>query len=134
MRYLVLVAALAGCGLLAPRVPLTQDMVEWALGARASAWEHGVLPRGVAPPEAPLERVEVCGDDFLIVFFDASRDRPFIPDGEGGFLDGDLLWVAGMRSEDPAGADSGWTDPPERDAAVAQYRADHGPCVVAETE
>ncbi|MGH9226536.1 MAG: hypothetical protein ACRD2W_22745 [Acidimicrobiales bacterium] len=81
-----------------------------------------------------MERVEVCGDDFTIVFFDASEHRLFIETGDGGFLDGDLLWAAGLLSENPEGAGGGWTAPAVRDAAVDADRAEHGPCAVAGAE
>lgn len=119
---------LAACSLELPSVIVSADelhprVVEWANGAKDMVWSH--TTHG-APPDLPLDRVELC-DDFAIVFFDASQHRPRVPDGEGGHVDDDLLWAAGTLSEPPEGADGGWVSDP-RDRTIQPYRDANVPC------
>ena len=59
----------------------------------------------------------------------SHNHRLFIPDGEGGFIDDNLLWAAGSLRESPQGADGGFVATPE-DATLDPYRSQHGPCQV----
>ena len=110
-----------------PSVPqgLPDALAGWAEGGKDMVWAH---TRPGPPPDLPLERFERCGD-FGIAFFDASNHRLFIPDGEGGFIDDNLLWAAGSLRESPQGADGGFVATPE-EATLDPYRSQHGPCEV----
>jgi hypothetical protein len=109
-----------------PTGPLTPDLVDWADRGKDMVWTH--TPTDDPVPDMPLERFEVCGG-FGIAFFDSSEHRLFIPDGDSGFIDDDLLWVAGDLSVGPERADGGFAPSPQG-PTVNPYRTTHGPCEV----
>lgn len=121
---------LAACGFHSTG-PLPNDLAAWAERNKDETWTN-TWGAPAPPPDMPLVQFELCDKEFGIAFFDSSEHRLFLPDEEGGFVDDDVLWVAGLLSPEPhenAGVDGGFAASAE-DSDLSGYRTHHGPCEV----